>query len=446
MPVLEAMHAGLPVITSHTGALAEIGSGAALLVDPQDPSDIGCAMTRIAREEPLREELITQGHARAAEFSWERSANELLTVCTKVSTDVCKVPARDIVLDAWRGVAILLVIVHHQLYFHIAAVRAFAASEGLYGLTELARLFVQGVVYFSELAGPMGVKIFFVVSGYIITRLMLEEEAREGSVSLGAFYIRRAFRILPPYFVYLGSVVALAWLGLVPLSWHDVGIAALFACNLGPECGWQVVHTWTLAIEMQFYLLWPLAFIFLPARRRGPFLVGTIGVLLLLSGFSIGLARGWIDVAASFACIALGALYAVSPRVQTWVARFGLRSIALGALLVFLLVLARFEGTAHVLYRMLLPLSIAEIVFLVYRKEELTASPLVWALSRVGLVSYSLYLWQQVFSAPSDNYLTPSLLWYAPLMIVATLLSYFLVEKPSVRAGKWITKRLGARR
>ncbi len=77
MPVLEAMQSGLPVITSDRGALAEVAGDAALLVDPADPAAIGAALTRIAREPQLREQLREAGYCRAAEFSWEKTAQQV---------------------------------------------------------------------------------------------------------------------------------------------------------------------------------------------------------------------------------------------------------------------------------------------------------------------------------------------------------------------------------
>ncbi len=80
MPVLEAMHAGLPVITSNNGALAEVAGDAALLVDPKHPSEIAAAMNRIAEEPALRAELIEKGRRRAMQFSWDENAKRFLEV------------------------------------------------------------------------------------------------------------------------------------------------------------------------------------------------------------------------------------------------------------------------------------------------------------------------------------------------------------------------------
>lgn len=85
MPILEAMHVGLPVITSSTGALAEVAGGAALLVDPARPEDIAIAMARIAIDKVLHQELKEKGLLRAVQFSWKKTAREILEVLAQMS-------------------------------------------------------------------------------------------------------------------------------------------------------------------------------------------------------------------------------------------------------------------------------------------------------------------------------------------------------------------------
>lgn len=85
MPVLEAMHAGLPVITSDSGALAEVAGEAALLVDPMRPEDIAAAMSRMAGDATLRKELVKKGRIRAGQFSWQKAAREILEVIARLT-------------------------------------------------------------------------------------------------------------------------------------------------------------------------------------------------------------------------------------------------------------------------------------------------------------------------------------------------------------------------
>lgn len=85
MPVLEAMHAGLPVITSKSGALAEVADGAALLVDPQRPDDIARAMSRCVEDPALRADLIRRGAERVRHYSWEKTARAILAALEEVT-------------------------------------------------------------------------------------------------------------------------------------------------------------------------------------------------------------------------------------------------------------------------------------------------------------------------------------------------------------------------
>ena len=113
--------------------------------------------------------------------------------------------------------------------------------------------------------GYFGVKIFFVISGYLITLLMLNEEKRAGGVNLGQFYIRRAFRILPAaiafmvaIFIYEGSAISL----------QNKILSFLFLENYATATDWHVGHLWSLGVEEQFYLLWPFLFMAWPRVRK----------------------------------------------------------------------------------------------------------------------------------------------------------------------------------
>ena len=315
-----------------------------------------------------------------------------------------------------------MVIAHHFFFFHIAV------GDGI--LRELA-----------ERAGPWGVRIFFIVSGYIITSLMLKEEARRGTLAIGAFYVRRVFRIIPAFAVYMAALGFVGALGWFSVARGDLVNAALFACNTGLLCGWGSVHTWTLAIEMQFYLLWPLLFIFLPGGWRAPFLTALVAFLLVLSATGTLLARGWIDNAASVACIALGALCAVSPGFFAWVKRYGLLSVAAAAAVVGVLYVAHQFELARMLYRALVPLGLLSVVFAAYAVPRFSEWSITNILSKVGLISYSLYLWQQLFFAPAELYPSASLLAATPLVFGIAFLSYWFVERPGQAWGKALLQR-----
>jgi peptidoglycan/LPS O-acetylase OafA/YrhL len=99
-----------------------------------------------------------------------------------------------------------------------------------------------------------GVRIFFVISGYLITQILLREQGRTGTISLKDFYVRRAFRIFPAAFVFLAIVSVAFW---HELRWYQIGTALLYLASLGVTQPWFFMHLWSLSVEEQFYLLWP---------------------------------------------------------------------------------------------------------------------------------------------------------------------------------------------
>jgi peptidoglycan/LPS O-acetylase OafA/YrhL len=146
-------------------------------------------------------------------------------------------------LDGWRALSVLFVLVAHS--------RIDGESTSLY-------------YYF----GVTGVRFFFVISGFLITWLLLREEGSKGRISLGSFYLRRAFRILPVYYVFL--IVAFVSERLVfptqSTSIYQWLASLTFTANYSEARG-ITGHLWTLSVEEQFYLLWPLAFILIRSQR-----------------------------------------------------------------------------------------------------------------------------------------------------------------------------------
>ena len=150
-------------------------------------------------------------------------------------------------LDGWRAISIAMVIVGHAL---------------------------PNTPHVS-LLGALGVNIFFAISGYLICTLLLKEYERNGSISLGGFYTRRVFRILPPAMAYLGVLLLLR---LAPVS--DIARCLLFAANYSVLKSYYVGHFWSLSMEEHFYLFWPTALTLLRPRRAAIFAAVAIPVLL----------------------------------------------------------------------------------------------------------------------------------------------------------------------
>ena len=358
---------------------------------------------------------------------------------------------RDILLDAWRGISVLLVIFYHMVEFRFAPIfrdagdgiahpTLFSAS-GVVGW--LRHQTVRELVY----AGPLGVQIFFVISGYIITKLLLREYQRNGRVSLAAFYVRRAFRILPALWLMLAVTSILTLIGYIDVDRKSFLMAVSFTCNTQPEsCGWFTGHTWSVATEEQFYLFWPLLLTLLGFRTvaRASLLICIL--FIAADQFSL-LTVSFIHNALSGACVAAGALFATSERLRSFVSRAALPLVIGAALLLFGKPFLQYHiyGLSAVT-NAITPFLIVIVIFSCSRyRGRLENLKAVRALSAIGLVSYGLYLWQEMFLAEPSEYLRHSFLAYAPACVLVVLLSYFLVEVPLMRVGARLSRELIAR-
>ena len=142
--------------------------------------------------------------------------------------------------------------------------------------------------------GGFGVDVFFVLSGFLITTLLLEERAETGRISLGSFYVRRALRLFPALLAVLAAVAFYAYAFADPQLRDDLLAEAAYAITYTTNFGWLhglndawLGHTWSLALEEQFYLLWPPTLLVIVSRlgRR------TLGPLLTVAVVACFVAR-----------------------------------------------------------------------------------------------------------------------------------------------------------
>ncbi|MDG4876903.1 acyltransferase [Mesorhizobium sp. WSM4935] len=197
--------------------------------------------------------------------------------------------ARDIQLDALRGVAVTLV-----LYSH------FFAPGG------------------SSFVGHLGVRLFFVLSGFLITRLLLDARdtgAFAAGPALRSFYARRMIRIFPPYFAVLGVVWLASEQSRPSFAWHALYLSNFWYAQQNDWTPWLLCHFWSLSIEEQFYLVWPLVVLLAPRRRIEAITIGVITFSLAYRFYgpiaaSPALARDLLPPA-SMDALGCGALLAV---------------------------------------------------------------------------------------------------------------------------------------
>ncbi|HEY3711933.1 MAG TPA: acyltransferase [Amycolatopsis sp.] len=177
---------------------------------------------------------------------------------------------------------------------------------GLDGLRAIAAT----IVVFFHFAGPkwswltgwVGVYVFFVLSGFLITTLLLREQDRTGRISLGDFYLRRVFRILPPYLVILGGIIAFVLLRGEffardfphALKYYLTFLNEFFPASGGNGSDNFFSGSWTLGIEEKFYLVWPFLLVAIgigAARRKVALVLGAMIVLLALVPVTT---NGWL--------------------------------------------------------------------------------------------------------------------------------------------------------
>jgi peptidoglycan/LPS O-acetylase OafA/YrhL len=347
-------------------------------------------------------------------------------------------------LDGWRAVAIVLVLIDH--------------------LVAVGTPRVPGAISL----GQIGVNLFFGLSGFLITTRLLAERERTGRLALGTFYRRRVARILPAAFAYLvviGVVAAVGMLPVRPLEW--VAAACFFRNYLSPNLplpgtalgiwdGFYTGHFWSLAVEEHFYLLWPPLLSRLRAvRTAGWVAVGLAvlvmlwrGVVLLATALWTGREVALFTIRTDLRLDALlwGAAVAAAftdPRVRAWLASRWGAVTWWGALGANVLVIAHYHARPTLWGSALIPLLIAGTVARPHDVvgRVLSLPPLMW----VGRLSYSLYLWQQlwvpIYGVPHTLGRVQSWPFNLAAILVSAAASYYLVERPCIRLGRRLERR-----
>lgn len=316
-------------------------------------------------------------------------------------------------LDGLRAISITLVILSHLVKWkHVSA-----EAIGNYG--------------------SLGVFVFFVLSGYLITNLLLREYERTSSISLRMFYIRRAFRIFPAAFLFLAVVIVLYWR---QMRWYHIATAVFYVANMDLTRPWIFGHLWSLSIEEQFYLLWPFALKKWYRHRTAVVLCAFWATPIFRTAlYAFKVHNGLLGSLPIYSSqLAIGCLLAiVAPRIP----RIS-RTIALVMCAIFVIV-PWFPGTsaARTLFQIFilwpaLHVAVAGLVLHVIQTPYriLNWAPIAW----LGRISYSLYLWQELFCSNAAFHAGYALVLPS---IACACLSYYLIEQPMLRfRDNWTRK------
>lgn len=317
-------------------------------------------------------------------------------------------------------------------------------------------LFHAGLALFS--GGYVGVDVFFVISGYLITTIIVDEQ-HAGRFSLAAFYERRARRILPALFLVVLACVPFAWVLLTPdelrsfaksvisvstftSNFHFYGESGYFDTDAELK---PLLHTWSLAVEEQYYILFPPLLMLL--FRRARFLVVPAIVLLALgslvlsevgarsnssAAFFLLPARAWELLAGSLCALYLRRTanpLQSYPHVQTLLAAVGLALIVASMVMID-------DGTSFPGLSVLPVVAGTALLICFARGDNAIGRLLAWRpMVAIGLISYSAYLWHQpIFAfARHASAKEPSqlmMLLLAALGLVLAWLSWRYVEAP----------------
>ncbi|HEX4240905.1 MAG TPA: acyltransferase [Steroidobacteraceae bacterium] len=356
-------------------------------------------------------------------------------------------------LDGIRAVAVWLTIGHH-------IVGRFLPGSSSHWLEALGR-------------GGDGVGVFFVLSGFLITKLLIEEKERTGTIDLGDFFLRRAFRILPPLYMYLIFAVLFAHAVGIELPPSSLIGASLFVGDYWPaESSFLTEHTWSLGVEEQFYLLWPPILIWSLARG-GRALAAKVGGAIVLATPALrvaGYASG-VDLLRhhgmhmfharmdSLMCGCVVALCIGAPAFERCYRAYA-RVWWIGPLYT-LLVSGLLTGLDQPLGATRLGTAYTMVIGLTV-DSALTAMFILWAsrnahslagrflnqplMVRMGVLSYSAYLWQTALIHERNPTFLAAWPWMLLYIWIAAAASYYGVERHALSIRRRIERWRGSRK
>ena len=340
-------------------------------------------------------------------------------------------------LDGLRAISIIFV-----LFGHLIGTRGFAIPPAL-----------ANAIHKVPLA-MIGVRTFFVISGFLITTLLIEEERRTGTISLTRFYFRRTLRIFPPFYAFVLVMLVLSMAGQIVLPTDDVVHALTYTTNYHRHRVWQLGHTWSLSVEEQFYLLWPFLYRALRQHRAKVLTAYIIAapvwrliILRFLPAQQLGVGETFFTTADALAVGCLLAL--VRPRLSSFNAYKRLvDSPAYLLIIPAVLVIGLLERYALLDFAVLISAQNVLIAIFIERVTR-TRQGIVAAILNskpavlIGVWSYSIYLWQQLFLNRNvqDRMLTafPTNLLFA-FILAGT--SYYVIERPALRLRQRLEMRI----
>ncbi len=333
-------------------------------------------------------------------------------------------------IDAWRFLAVVMVIQSHVFVY-----------------SGLKLIFLAPYLDPLDRLGELGVLIFFVISGFVICSGLVAEKSRTGTICLPAFYLRRFYRIIPPLWLYLSSLLLLDTAGIIEISPQQALTSASFLCNMPfPEgCSWFAGHTWTLAYEEQFYLLFPLLMLFVPLINNSLRFGLAIGGLIIASVLLNRMGQLFFgEYLMYFIFLLTGCCSALLPeniisRIRRMHIAVWLIAIALLLVGVVYLPVGIEKPVKAVCYPVLILLMVLgtptriKSIAVIFKNR---------GLCYLGRISYTVYLWQELVTGNYVGWLT---FVYIAVVFVFAMVSYRYIELPLQKTAALMSDNLKAK-
>jgi peptidoglycan/LPS O-acetylase OafA/YrhL len=303
-------------------------------------------------------------------------------------------------------------------------------------------------------AGGFGVRVFFVISGFLITGILLKELDKTATINLKKFYYRRTLRIFPPYYFFLAIVGLVSLTGILQLPLGEWLSSVFYINNFTTASTWELGHTWSLAVEEQFYLLMPALFLF--GKRRAFFVLCLIVILcpfIRLVSFSLfpDSDLRWVTFGfqANADSLAVGCILAFG-RTMFWQNRIYqkvMNSRLFFAVPVLAIALNLFDDHPKITFLVFITMMNFCIALCIdwavtfhtgIVGKILNSRLLVY----IGGLSYSIYLWQQLFLNRHFESIVTSFPVNLLLTIFCAIVSYYFIEKPSLNLRQKYENRL----
>ncbi|WP_423149693.1 acyltransferase family protein [Rubrolithibacter danxiaensis] len=327
-------------------------------------------------------------------------------------------------LNGFRAIAILIVVVAHL--------------NRMDNIPDSLRSFIT--FYFHD--GKMGVRIFFVLSGFLITTLLIKEQFLKQKISLRNFYVRRSLRIIPALFIFLLFTYFFSIYYKIPITGTAFLSAFLYLTNFQFFAVPSILtHTWSLAVEEQYYLIWPVLFkkfnrILIPLTLTIICFTPFISVLAYIypAYKNYLLAPFWGNANAIF----IGSIFAIlgAKNILTYnLIQANIKWIIPVCIIVFWII-------EHFMYngmygKLLLPvgptLGSAAMALLIFIGAHNVGNGFKFLnnaiIDYIAKISYSIYLWQQIFTQGHYNLPTNLFPYNLIFIMLFSMLSYYLVER-----------------